>query len=195
LRPFSYEADLTEFLASFRAAYSARGGSADPTILEFKCKSICTGFFSPWSDGRYRYLIQQQYVDIWRKCERRFFNFESRETRTQTVIVGTAGIGKSAARLLYIAMWLEKELIISFDAIVFNFYNDFYAVDFNGKVTSIEMWRMHKSNALLLLDPCNWLNTAQNVNIVNCKMLIVFASPDNQPSCAFLDLTSRVWST
>jgi hypothetical protein len=37
------------------------------------------------------------------------------------MIVGTTGISKRAARLLFIAIWLEKEFIISFDSLVFNF--------------------------------------------------------------------------
>ena len=85
----SDQPDLTEFLASFRVACAARGSLADPTIVEFHCKSECTGFIAQTKDGigRYRYLIQHQYIDFWRKCERRYFNFESRETRTQLVIV------------------------------------------------------------------------------------------------------------
>jgi hypothetical protein len=187
--------DMTIFLASFRTAYAAREGFADPNMLEFQCEAECSAFIAPLEGNRYRYLIQQQYFDIWAYCENRFFK-GSYQTRKQTVIVGTAGIGKSASRLLYIALWLEKKFSINFGNIIFNLNNEFYSVDSDGIVVRININSAFTSNSLMLLDPCNFLSNAQSVT---CKMLITFTSPSplsgqvNKPCFTNLDKSSGLY--
>ena len=186
--------EYTEFLANFRTAYVARKNFGDSFVVDFQSESNCVAFIRK-QNGRYRYLIQQQYFDIWARCEKRFIDADS-ATSKQTVVVGTAGIGKSACRLLYITMWLEKEISIPFQYVIFNIHNDICCVDFEGKVRSIEMSRIDKTNSLLLLDPCNWLHNAQGVQ---CKMLIVFTSPSclvgqpNKPCLTGLDKESALY--
>jgi hypothetical protein len=110
--------------------------------------------------------------------------------------VGTAGIGKSAARLLYIAMWLENEITIPFDAVIFNLSEKFHSIDQTGTVTAIDPSLHDTSGTLMLLDPCTFLNNAQSVD---CKMLVVFSSPSclvgqaNKPNLTSLDKTSKIY--
>ena len=189
-----YQRDLTEFLTSFRRAYAAREGLTDPRVLEFQCESGFAGFLAN-RNGSYKYLIQQQYIDIWEDCQKRLGNGDL-ETNKQSVIVGTAGIGKSASRLLYIAMWLENEMAISLETVIFNINNRFFCVHSNGVVASIDIARMDLSKALLLLDPCNFLHNAQTVG---CYMLMVFTSPSslfakpNKPCLSGLDKSSEIY--
>ena len=151
-----------------------------------------------WSSNNCRFLIQTQYHQIWKFCEDRLLSNKYPATRLQTVIVGTAGIGKSASRLLYICMWLlnETSVMVNFDKVIFNFSNEFFAVDKRGTVRHMKINGETKSRALMLLDPCDYLNNAQ---AVPCAMLIVFSSPSclvsrpGKPNLSGLSKTSTYY--
>ena len=168
---------MSACIASFKSAYEQQMRTLNPDIVEFSVPFECTCFDLKSTSNTYRYLIQPQYYDLWNLCVARRFQGDD-ANRSQTVIVGTAGIGKSAARLLYICMWLKNETpsMAKFDKVIFNFNNDFFVVDKNGLVALVNIVTELKSSALMLLDPCDYLNNAQSVA---CSMLIVFASPSS----------------
>ena len=189
---------VTEFVSAFRSAYANRAETSNPDIVEFSCRSPSKEFVPITPSGNYKYLIQEQYYHLWQLCEERFLHGLDRETRSQTVIVGTSGIGKSAARLLYICMWLRKEThsMSQFDSVIFNVCNQFYSVDSSGEVTIVQIELLDHSRALMLLDPCKYLDNAQ---AVPCAMLIVFTSPSclvsqpNKPVLSGLSKTSKYY--
>jgi hypothetical protein len=187
---------MTEFLAAFRAAYKAP--TVDPNLIEFSFARNFDFFIPPATSETYKFLIQGQYTDLWNLCEERYLRGTSRETRFQSIFIGTAGIGKSAGRLLYICRWLEKETeaMNQFESVIFNFSNAFYEVDVKGVIKSLGSSPSKYSSSLLLLKPCDFLNGAQ---FVACSMLIVFASPSplvgqpSKPSLSGLMKKSRVY--
>ena len=191
--------DLTAYIAAFRSAYEHRARSMNPNVIEFCAPPRCKGFISKISLSKNcRFLIQTQYYQIWKLCEERLLSNKNPATSSQTVILGTDGIGKSAARLLYICMWLlnETSVMVKFDKTIFNFSNEFFAVDKRGTVRSVDIYRETKSRALMLLDPCNYLSNAQDVP---CAMLIVFSSPSflvsqsEKPNLSGLSKTSTYY--
>jgi hypothetical protein len=164
-------------------------------VIEFSCKASFFGFFggSPSDSTTFKFLILQQYLDIWRFCEDKLSSQDI--YRNQLIILGTAGIGKSASRFLYILMWLEKEMKHDFEFVVFNHGEDFYVVHPNGNVFRSSSTDYRWSTSLLLLDPCLYLATAQ---IVVCRMLIVFTSPSplvGQPNTINLSRLEKVSNT
>jgi hypothetical protein len=161
-----------KYLADSRAAYRIREQGTYADVVEFTSESECVGFFAASSDGRYKFLIQQQYLDIWKLCEEKLSSHDL--CNRQLIILGTAGIGKSAGRLLYILMWLEREMTHDFKFIVFNLGEVFYVVHPNGNVFRTSPVDSRWSESLLLLDPCSFLASAQ---VVDCRMLLVFTSP------------------
>ena len=52
--------------------------------------------------------------------------------------------------------------MVEFDKAIFNINNDFYAVDKRGIVMIVDIRMDLKSKVLLLLDPCEYLNNAQD---------------------------------
>ena len=191
-------ADLNIVLASFRSAYQKRARKKNPNLIEFNSSPSCKEFISTAGDsGTCKYLIRPQYSELWKLCEDRLLSKGS-PTRTQTVIVGTAGIGKSAARLFYICTWLENEspAMARFERVVFNFGNQHFAVNRNGSVAIIDVLLESHLRSLMLLDPCDFLHNVQNVA---CAMLVVFASPSslvsqpNKPNLSGLSKTSECY--
>ena len=181
-----------EFLDASRAAYKIRNQGASADVLEFSCKSDFFGFFGcSSSNGKtFKFLILKQYLDIWKFCEDKLSSIDI--YKRQLIILGTAGIGKSSSRLLYILMWLEKEMKHDFDFVVFNNGEDFYVVHPNGNVFRSSPADFRWTTSLLLLDPCFYLATAQ---IVHCRLLMIFTSPSplvGQPNAVNLSSIEKI---
>jgi hypothetical protein len=95
-------------------------------------------------------------------------------------------------------MWLldEKSAMHNhFDKVIFNTNDNFYAIDKSGMVTVVDIALEVISRSLMLLDPCQFLDSAQ---IVGCSMLIDFASPSllsqsGRPNLSQLDKNRKLY--
>jgi hypothetical protein len=158
------------FISTSRSAYRNRARGKYKDVVEFSCETANYELLNS-VDGKYKFLIQRDYLSIWAFCQQK--RLSNDPFKGQLIVLGTEGIGKSAARLLYILMFLERELDQDFDFVVFNFSEMFFAVDSEGNVSWSSVNDPRWSRSLLLLDPCAFLSNAQTVP---SKMLIVFTS-------------------
>jgi hypothetical protein len=143
-------------------------------VLTIECKSdICHGVGFPLvSSTSTRFLLRKEYKRLWLEI------MEDFACSRRSIVVGTAGIGKSLFRFYLIWKWLKGDEDISgiFLDIRFNSGNKCFLVQRDGTVLEIseQQCLMESTESLVLLDPCLALSGTKNFM---CKLLIITSSP------------------
>mmetsp|Transcript_33264 Transcript_33264/g.69675 ORF Transcript_33264/g.69675 Transcript_33264/m.69675 type:complete len:505 (-) Transcript_33264:236-1750(-) len=144
-------------------------------VLTIKCRpDICNlvGFpYRPSSSTKF--LIRKDYERLWTEIMQGY-NAGNRKS----IVVGTAGIGKSLFRFYLARKWLlgDPDILGIFKDVRFNIGNSFFLVRKDGAVLKIsdERCLLESDESLVLLDPCIALS---GIKDVLCKLLIITSSP------------------
>ena len=146
--------DVSNFLKSLKAELVHRNGT-----LSIKCSASTFKYLGLKGDSKeVLFLFQRkEHERVWSEI-----NAGRKKTfGSQAVVVGTAGVGKSAFRFYLIRMWMHRAENFDFDSVVFNIEDDFYLIDRDGNASEIlcsQFSRKCNSRTLGLLDPCASIN-------------------------------------
>ena len=114
------------------------------------------------------FLLRKEYQLLWGEIKQSYNDGEF-----QVVIMGTAGIGKSAFRFYVLRQWLLED-DLGFESVVFNAGEKYYRVDKRGKVVAYESQDELDVQSLCLIDPCSMLDKQTRVGF---GLTIVTSSP------------------
>jgi hypothetical protein len=149
-------------------------------ILCVKCSREIASLFSnsTYDDscGLVRILIRDEYIDLWQQIRARYL--QGGMTSTQSVILGTAGIGKSVFRLYLIWKWMRNDPDIAqfdFKEVLINVHEIYFIVQKDGTTRRIPAASAGAYTSLALLDPCLLVEG----QVLPAKMLVVMASPSS----------------
>ncbi len=148
-------------------------------VLSFKCsREMARGFGVNTYDvksGLVRILVREEYIDLWLKIRDRFL--QGSMTSAISVILGTAGIGKSMFRWYLVWKWMRDDPDIAqfrFKDVRTNNKEVFYLVEKDGSARPIPASSVSMApTSLALMDPCS---VVENKSFF-FKMLIVTSSP------------------
>ena len=166
--------EATDFIRSLKSAI------LNDKVLRFKCdRHVARAMGLNTFDlkiGSVCILIRDEYEDLWRKISSR--GQQDEMTSANTVIVGTAGIGKSLFRWYLVWKWMQDDPDLNqfgFEDIRINISEDFWAIQKNGMARPIAKHLVNRtaSSSLGLLDPCSLLQG----HSFRFRMLIVTSSP------------------
>jgi hypothetical protein len=168
---FNIAANLSIFLKALKEAILL------DDVLTIKCRpDICNlvGFpYQPSSSTRF--LIRKDYERLWTEIMQAY-NYGERKS----IVVGTAGIGKSLFRFYLAWKWLKGDPDISliFESVRFNIGDSFFLVQRDGAVLQIsdQQCLLGSAKSLVLLDPCIALSGNKDFM---CKLLIITTSPSS----------------
>ena len=150
--------EATDFIRSLKSAI------LNDKVLRFNCdrrvaRAMGLNTFD-LKTGSVCILIRDEYEDLWRKISSR--GQQDEMTSANTVIFGTAGIGKSLFRWYLVWKWMQDDPDLNqfgFEDIRINISEDFWAIQKNGMARPIAKHLVNRtaSSSLGLLDPCSLL--------------------------------------